>query len=524
MTPSRSLHGRRPHSSETHLSFPVRIAAIDTGSNAIRFVAAEFTSPTEWTVLDSERAPVRLGHQVFLDGRLTRTTMTAAVDAFRHFRERIDALRIETVRAVATSAVREARNGPELVERIRTATGIDLEIISGAEEARLAHGAVAHRIPLAGGSWVLVDLGGGSVEVSLVDDSGMLWTESHTMGSVRLLEELTGVDRDPGRFRRILEDYIALLRIPASTRYREPAGLIATGGNMEALAELCPSAITDSRGVVHVDVSELRGVVTLLGTLSYRDRISRLDLKEDRADVILPAGMVYLRIAELCGVKTILVPGIGVREGILLDLVESLDFSSAEDARRDLRLTRAAVALGRKFLFDEEHGHHVATLALSLFDQLRDLHGLDGAERSLLKTAAILHDIGTFVSLKKHHRHSLYLLENSDLPGLTEEEMRIVGHVARYQRKSLPSPRHLGYMLLPPGDRMLVNQLAAFLRIAKALDGRRRGAVRGVTAEVRGLDLRLALAGTDDLLFERWAVSRAKDLFEETFGLRVFAM
>lgn len=501
-------------------SFPLRLACVDTGSNAIRFLACEFRDTTRYRVLHSERVPVRLGHQVFLNGRLAAETMDAAVQAFRSFRERMDELGIQHHRAVATSAVREARNGIMLVERIARETGIRLELITGSEEARLVHLAVGSRIPLSGGQWILADLGGGSVEVSLVDDSGMLWMESHTMGSVRLLEELSQADQNPGQFSRLLEEYVGILRIPAPARYWEPSGFIATGGNIESLAGLA-AAQPDEQGVSTLPVGDLRRAIQVLASLSFRDRMERLGLREDRADVILPAGMVYLRLAELCGARTILVPHVGVKEGILLDLVQDLTAHESHEARQEAQLTQAAVALGRRYMFDEPHGLHVATLALSLFDQLRDLHGLGAQDRLLLRAAAILHDVGTFVALKKHHKHSLYIISRSELPGLSAEEMLVVANVARYHRKSGPAPHHHEYMRLPPTARVRVDQMAALLRLADALDQQRRQAVTGVRTSVRGLELHLTLEGRGDLMLERWAVTRRRSLFEEIFGLRI---
>jgi exopolyphosphatase / guanosine-5'-triphosphate,3'-diphosphate pyrophosphatase len=501
-------------------TFPLRVAAIDTGSNAIRFLAAEFSDPQRYEVLASQRVPIRLGHQVFLNGRLAPETMDAAVRAFASFRDQMDALGIRHLRAVATSAVREARNGPLLVQRIERDTGIQLETITGSEEARLVHVGVGSRINLAGRQWILADLGGGSVEVSLVDDSGMLWSESHTMGSVRLLEELSASDQKPGHFQRLLEEYVRILRIPAPVRYHEPAGFIATGGNIEALAKVA-AAQPDEHGVSEIPLSDLRSAIELLTRLSFRERMEQLDLREDRADVILPAGMVYLRLAELCGVRSILVPHVGVKEGLLLDLVQDLASHDSHEARQEAQITQAAVALGRRYLFDEGHALQVAELSLSLFDQLRDLHGLDGHDRILLKAAAILHDIGTFVALKRHHKHSLYLISRSELPGLSPEDMLVCANIARYHRKSNPAPHHHDYTRLPQSARVRVDQMAALLRLADALDQQRKQEVGEVRATVRGLELLLTLRGEGDLLLERWAVTRRKGLFEETYGLRV---
>jgi exopolyphosphatase / guanosine-5'-triphosphate,3'-diphosphate pyrophosphatase len=270
------------------------VAAVDTGSNAIRFLAARFVAPGRFLEMESERVPVRLGHQVFLRGRMASTAMDAAVQAFVHFRERMDALGIEHYRAVATSAVREARNGPLLTERIQRESGIRLEVITGGEEARLVHAAVGSRIDLTGGKWVMVDLGGGSVEISLVDDAGMLWSESHTMGSVRLLEEVSEGADDPGRLQRLLEEYVSILRIPAPAQYWAPSGFIATGGNIEALARLA-AAHPDDAGVSRLPVRDLEAAIQLLTRLSYRERMAQLNLRDDRADVILP------RPSSTCG-------------------------------------------------------------------------------------------------------------------------------------------------------------------------------------------------------------------------------
>lgn len=520
MNPPIAASLREARAAPAPPDFPLRLAAIDTGSNAIRFLAAEFRDEGRHELLAAERVPVRLGHQVFLNGRLAAETMDAAVRAFASFREQMDTLGISHLRAVATSAVREARNGALLVERIHRETGIRLEIITGSEEARLVHLAVGSRIPLAGGQWVLADLGGGSVEVSLVDDSGMLWSESHTMGSVRLLEELSAADQNPGQFRRLLQEYIAILRIPAPARYWEPSGFIATGGNMEALAKLA-AAQPDDRGVSTVPLADLRGAIDILARLSYRERMDRLDLREDRADVILPAGMVYLRLAELCGAREILVPHVGVKEGILLDLVQDLTAHESHEAKQEAQLTQAAVALGRRYMFDEPHGLHVAFLALLLFDQLRDLHGLSGHDRMLLKVASILHDVGTFVSFKRHHKHSLYIVSRSELPGLSAEDMLVAANVARYHRKSVPAPHHHDYTRLPQSARVRVDQMAALLRLADALDQQRRQGVTAVNASARGLELELSIEGKGDLLLERWAVTQRKNLFEEIYGLRV---
>ncbi len=487
--------------------FPLRVGCVDAGSNAIRFLMAEFTSPTEFSTLFYERVPVRLGHQVFLTGRLPAAAMDSAVEAFASFRDRMKDLKLDAFRAVATSATREAKNGQDLVDRVLDETGIELEMISGSEEARLVHLAVASRVDLAGGQWILTDLGGGSVEVSLVDDMGMLWSESHTMGSVRVLEELGESSQDPGGYSRILSDYVSTLRIPSPAQYWAPAGFVATGGNIEALASLVGTPKTP-QGLARMPVGDLRSAIDLLSRHSYKERITELNLREDRADVILPAAMVYHHLAKLAGAEEILVPGVGVKEGILLDLVDDLVSHSSHVVRREEQLTKAVISFGRRFMFDEAHGIQVAKLGLSLFAQLQELHGLPTSDRRLLMAASVLHDIGAFVGHKRHHKHTLYLISHSELPGLSEVEMLMVANIARYHRKNIPRKHHPDFMSLSPEDRERTTVLSAILRVADALDRSHLQVVREVQVTASQEQITLKLVGEGDLLLERWAVSR----------------
>jgi exopolyphosphatase / guanosine-5'-triphosphate,3'-diphosphate pyrophosphatase len=502
--------------------FPLRVGAIDVGSNAIRFLAAEFTSLSEYTVLAEERVPVRLGHDVFLTGRLTEDAMAAGAQAIASFRAQMQALGIDDYRAVATSATRESRNGEEFLARVRGEAGIELEVITGSEEARLVYLAVRHRVPFGDDAWMSVDLGGGSVEVSLVDATGILWSESHVMGSVRLLEELSVAGEEPGRFQRLLREYTETLRIPDMAQQRPPMGLIATGGNAEALAKL--SGADAARGsVATLPVPALRSAIEMLGRMSYRQRVEQLGLREDRADVILPAAMIYERVAMLAGVDEILVPAVGLKDGVLIDLVEDLATHQAHEDRKDRQAVAGAVQLGRRYQFDEAHALHVADLAGSLFTQLQAVHRLEPEDRRMLLAAAVLHDIGIFVGYKKHHKHSLYLVANSEIPEFTPREIDIIANVSRYHRKGVPAPEHDAFTRLAPEDQEKVRKLASLLRIADALDREHRQAVRAVKATPTRSKLRLELDvdGDGDLLLERWSLRRKGGLFTDTFGLEI---
>lgn len=298
-----------------------RIAAIDAGSNAIRFIAADFQAPSSYDVVHRMREPIRLGHRVFTTGGLDDGTVDAAVGAFRRFRREIDRLGVEHFRAVATSATREAANRDRFLERIRAESDIDLEPISGGEEARLVHLAVRGRVDLSRGRWILVDLGGGSVEVSLVDDSGILWSESYRVGTVRLLETLAAADGCHDSLEAWVSRQLGALTIPPPDAYPGPTAFAATGGNIEAIARLALSYV-DPLKLALLPANRLDAVILLLSAMTVRERIDELRLRPDRADVILPAALVYRHFARLARTDHVVVPSVGVKEGVLLDVAE----------------------------------------------------------------------------------------------------------------------------------------------------------------------------------------------------------
>ena len=295
------------------------MAAIDAGSNAIRFVAADFLGGSHYSVVRKTRKPVRLGHGVFTTGRLDDATVELAAKAFRGFRRKIDALGVERYRAVGTSATRDATNRQAFLDRILEESDIVLEPISGREEARLVHLAVRGRVDLSRGRWVLVDLGGGSVEVSIVNEAGILWSESYQVGTVRLVETLAEADGCHRSLLAWVQGELGPLTIPPYVGIGRPAVLAATGGNIEKLARLALGR-TSWREAASLPIRDLEAVIRLLSGLTVAERTSVLGLQPNRADVIVPAALVYRHFARMAGVDRIVVPGVGVKDGVLLDV------------------------------------------------------------------------------------------------------------------------------------------------------------------------------------------------------------
>jgi len=496
------------------------IAAIDAGSNALRLAVGSVDADRRLTILEDLREPVRLGAEVFTRGTLSDETIDKAIQAFQRFRVVIDTHGAKWTRAVATSAVREALNRELFLDRVAQETGLDLVMINAEEEARLIHLGVAEAVRLDRKLAMLIDIGGGSAEITLSDDGTIISTESFRMGAVRLLQVLDEKKLGEKQFNQLVREYVEA----AQRRFKREIGskkidlCIGTGGNIEALGTLRRELLGKDRDTV-LGLDELDTLVRKLQAMTFDERIRELRLRPDRADVIVPASMVLQKIAKQTGVDEILIPRVGLKNGLLIDMVEEL-YGERKYAQRDQVMT-AALQVGRRYNFDEAHGTTVAGYAARLFDETRFLHNLGMEYRVLLEAAGLLHDIGTIVSLANHHKHSHYLLSFSPVVGLSQAQMAVVANVARYHRKSFPKVEHDHYRALAAKERVVVTKLAAILRLADALDNEHAARVTGFAVEYRKPRFVMRLQGEGDLLLEKWALAKKSTLFEETFGVKL---
>lgn len=509
---------------------PPRYGVVDIGSNAIRMQVIEVRGAgVPHAILDTRREPVRLGQDVFLTGAIPEATIRKAVSALRSFRAACDRWQVRGVRAVATSALRESANRDTIVRRIERETRIRVEVISGTEEAYLLVRGVEARVDLSEGRSMLVDVGGGSVEVTLVENGQIAVSESYRLGAVRLLEALRRDARggkDAG-FLALLDQYVGSLdqRIGDRLGSGRIDRFIATGGNIETLGDLAAreAPLRETGGVEAIPRKTLADWIQRLARLSYAERVEQLGLAPDRADVVLPAAVVYYRLAEVARVEKLLIPRVGLRDGLVREVVAG-HLETAQAADRRETVLAGASALARKYHADMAHAEKVRELAVSLFDQTSPLHGLGAEERVLLEAAALLHDIGGFVSAASHHKHAHYLIRSSDLVGLSESEREIVALAARYHRRSHPKRTHLEFQQRTREERARVLRIAGILRLADALDREHQTKVAGVEVRIgrQHLDLVLkaANAAAGDLALEHWAVRRKGSLFLEVFGLQ----
>jgi exopolyphosphatase/guanosine-5'-triphosphate,3'-diphosphate pyrophosphatase len=523
-----------------------RFGALDLGSNALRLRVVEAMAPnaegrsqlallpgeptSTWREVASLRAPVRLGAEVFTTGKLAPTSIGQACAALREFRVAMDAAKVDAYRATATSAVREASNGSTLVERARREAGIELEIIEGVEEARLIQLAVVRQLGLHDRRALLIDLGGGSTEITFLDKGQSAFSMSLPLGTVRLLETVLKGAKSLGKeHARLLGEMVdrALVEVKPHIAKAAFDVVVGTGGNIDTLAELCPLKPDKSEKndkshpkAPAVDLAALRPLFTKLSSMTPDARKDAYGLRPDRADTIVPAACILLKVAELFKAQSVVAPGVGLKDGILEELVDK-HFHVWDTEREAQSVIDACLRLGHRYHFDEAHGRLVAKLAGLLFDDLQAVHQFGERERLLLRAAAILHDIGDFVRYDGHHKHSYYLIQHSDIMGLSPDERAIVANTARYHRKGAPDPTHPTFRELDKDGRGKVRGLAAILRIADALDREHLGkvdSVRGVVDRTKGR-LLLFVTGEPERELEEWTVGAKSELLHDVFDL-----
>jgi exopolyphosphatase/guanosine-5'-triphosphate,3'-diphosphate pyrophosphatase len=503
------------------------LAAIDIGTNSFHLVVAQPTVDHRFEIIDREKEMVRLGSGSGDMKRLEPEAIDRGVHTLTRFRQIAESAGA-WVTAVATSAVREAENRDEFLERAARDAGVHVEVISGAEEARLIYLGVLQAVPVNGRRLLLVDIGGGSTEFVLGEGTQILEAQSLKLGAIRLTERF--LRREPLRKRDVADcrNYVRAYLTHPVRQIRDLGFDVTVGssGTIINLAEMV-HALRSSEPLRTVsnytfNAEDLQSVVSsLVSARTVEDRSAVPGLDPKRADIILGGAIVLAETFEEFGIEEMTVSDYALREGVLLDALrrsERASLGHLEDLRRQSVLRLAAIAPGER-----AHAEHSTRLALELFGASRDLHQLPEVCGEWLEAAGLLCNVGLFVSHDRHHLHSYYVIRNSDLlVGFTDHEIEIIAQVARYHRKSPPRARHREFALLPEDDQETVRKLAGILRIAIALDRTRAGVTSGLTFTRDGKRVTITVdtRGRDASL-ELYTADARKGLFEEALGVQV---
>jgi exopolyphosphatase/guanosine-5'-triphosphate,3'-diphosphate pyrophosphatase len=489
----------------------MRLAAIDIGSNSIHMVIADVTADGGIIVVERAKEMVRLARGVFTDGRISHESMDLGIRALRTFARLARARRAQRLRAVATSAVREARNGADFIRRAREETGIRAKIISGREEARLIYRAASHSLELHGSPYLLIDIGGGSVELVFVREGRPVWLESLPLGVARLTEQFLGTDPPTPKQRRRLKSRVAeeLGHRLADVREAGTTLAVGTSGTIQTVLAMVRAARGDEVGRLHGAVASTKEISALRREVLAHNAAARLDLPgmdAKRVDLMPAAVLLVDSILRRAGVTELLGCTWALREGILLDLagVPIASFTENTAVRR-----RSVDALATRFAGENSHGRQTARLALRLFDATAGALRLPAESRELLEYAALLHDIGRAIDHERHHRHSAYLIRHAELLDFDAEEVDVIAQVAQGHRKQTPKRSDPEFQALPRATRRVVRMLAALLRLADALDRTHFGVIKDLSCKLSGRRLGIDIYTNGDTAeLEMWAAER----------------
>ena len=501
-------------------------AVLDVGSSSFRLTIVDRHPDGTWAVVDRAVKPVPLGRDVFSSGRIGRATLTRGLHVLGGFCELLGGWRIAPADTlvIGTSALREARNGDTFVDRVALRTGLRIDVVGEVEESQLTYLAVRQAVSaelpaLLRATSLIVEVGGGHTTLILVRRGRISALRTLKVGTVRMgrpLQLATSADAPP---REIVEESMrpTLSTVRKDLQLARVGTFIAIGSDVSIPAETAggPGAGPISR-LGRADFDRfIEGAIAKPVAEVVRD----LQISYSDAELLVPSLLMYRSFLDLTAADEVIVARVSIREGLLIRHGAAPSVRAPEELRA--QVTANAISLGKRYRFDELHARHVALLACRLFDALQEEHGLDASSRLLLEVSAILHDIGMVIRASGHHKHGYYIVNNSEIFGLDGRDRTVVANVVRYHRRALPSPSHVSYMSLNRGDRIVVNKLAALLRVADALDRSHQARVRELQVEKSEDEVTLRVSYGGNLALKILALERKADLFQEVFGLRV---
>ena len=493
----------------------MRIAAIDVGTNSLHMIVVQVRPDRSFEVIDREKEMVRLGSGGLGGRALTESSMMAALQVLSKFRRLAESHDVDEIVAAATSAVREADNGREFLNTVRQRTGIRVRVISGTEEARLIHRAAVYGVDVSEGAAVVIDIGGGSVELTRGTPSKVEVSHSVKTGVIRLTEQFVRSDPLSTRDERRLTKFIAT-EIADVVEQIVSLGfdrVIGTSGTIQSLGHLAAS----EQGTVgpddlrhrRISAKQIRRVRRELSSMTLAERLRIPGLDPRRADLAVAGAVLLDTLLKKLGAKELTLCDLALREGLALDYIRKNQARIAKIEKYPDVRRRSVIELAERCNYTRDHAEQVARMALTMFDQTQSSHGLGAREREWLEYAAVLHDIGVHISYGRHHKHSYYLVKNGDLRGFEPQEVEVMALATRYHRRGVAKRSHAGYGELSRELRRTVKTLAAFLRVAEGLDRSHQRSVASLEVIPGGQDYLLRIKPVGDTELELWAAQRS---------------
>ncbi len=499
------------------------VAVIDLGTSSIRMAIAEIQVDGAIHTLETLTQAVGIGKDTFSKGEIAQRTIEECIDILRSYRlklEEYDITRSEDIRVVATSSVREASNQLTFVDRVYVATGLSVQVLDAAEIHRITYRGVQPLLKalpeLFPSRCFVTEVGGGNTEILMLDNGDVSWSHAYRLGSLRLFQSLQSSHVPRTRMRAVMETEIHshIEPIHAQLNTSQEVTMVAMGSDIRlACDQILDVKVIDDE-LIPLPVEKLSAFVDRLFKKTEDAIVGLFHISFSDAEGLAPALLANLELARALGVNTILVSAVNLRDGLINDISEGGAWS--EDFRK--QIIRSAWELAHKYHVDEEHARNVAQLSQQIFRQLQAEHVLGERYETILIVSALLHEIGSYVNLSSVHKHSQYLITNSNLFGLTADDLQLVALVARYHRRALPKPTHTQYNALTRSQRVAVSKMAALLRIALALDASRTQRIKEIECQRIRKRVIISVPNVDDLSVEKIALRTGRTFFQSIFG------
>jgi exopolyphosphatase / guanosine-5'-triphosphate,3'-diphosphate pyrophosphatase len=500
------------------------IAVIDVGAHFARLEIAQIMSDgRKYETLERLTQIVPLGLDVFTKGKISTTNITLVGKILKDFSVVIKEYKVKHIKTVATSAVREATNRELFIDRVYRISGIRLKVLESSEEAKIMFLAlkevVGEQFAFNKKNVMACVIGTGTTQISFIEKGVLKSSEAIRVGSLRLVEELER-PMNARQLKIAIKPFVkteAIGVLAQSSLNLKKGLMIGMGSSVRTLLKMDASLAQPNAQILSLTKSKFEEIYTRISQLSPTEIAEKYDISETLAQSIEPSCGILYHFLNATNIDNLIIPLVSTRDAIINDLINEI--SDIEDPFAT-HLTSCVKTLGEKYRFDSKHAETVAGAALKIFDKTKYLHGLHDESRQLLEISAILHDIGIFINTRQHHKHSYYLIQNSQIPGIVEKEREIIAVTARYHRRAFPKNSHVEYSLLPPEAKVIVTFLAAILRIADALVFAHNLEIVDIKLNYKKQILEIILDGSINLTLDNWTSRKKADLFKEIFGFK----
>lgn len=499
------------------------VAGIDLGSHSIKMKIAEIDNNGNVRTLENLRRAASVGTDTFSTGKVKFETVEKICDILKGYRQLMNGYDIDVYRIVATTAIREAQNREYVIDQIKIKTGFNIEVINNSEVKYITYKSIRDKVSdykkFREQGTIIVDVGSGSTEISVYIEGKLAFSQSVRVGSLRIKEILSSLERRTLDFPKILEEYVES-KIDGLRIFKTGIDInnfMAIGGEISIIARICNNT-KDTDTPKFISEESFKNLYNELMFKTTNSIVRQYSIPQDRADLLLPSMIIIKKFLDKTSSMDIHAPLVSLRDGLISDIVDNLFYTHRH--REFIEdIVSSSKYIAKIYNSDMSHIDDVEKKSLIIFDQLKELHGMGNEEKLLLQIASILHDIGKFTSLANHHQDSYNIIMSSDIMGISNEQLEIIANIARYHGDEVPDYSQGNFKYLEKRNRLLISKLVAILRIADALDRSHKQKVRDIDVSLKKDHVVFKVEVIEDALLEIWTFETNSDFFQEVFGV-----